>query len=250
MKNFLISSHFIVHSLDCSISREIPPRHSSKETKSSKHRATSIPALFTTRNTKIYYTLYIYIYILHHIIQRYSLIHSYYPTPLPAQFTSQFCSLYPRDQIFGSVGPVHQHQWEGKGFAHQPTQELALQAVHWARIAARHSPESLTILLITKTQWLDMHHPNLDEHTDVQLIAYFSHSQQRYAPTPTFPHIHGQNRTLSNVDNMCTSTKLPLLSYTGTYPYSSNTSTTKLAPPIGTWEKHLTCRSWWSPCYA
>ncbi len=53
------------------------------------------------------------------LITTFNINHSYFSSPVtcPTQFT-QFYSPFSRDIIFGSLGKVFAHKWQGVGYAH------------------------------------------------------------------------------------------------------------------------------------
>ena len=79
--------------------------------------------------------------ILNSLIKTFNITHSYFSSPItrPTLIT-QFHSTFNRDKIFGSLGTAFQHKWTGTGYAHPHNEETTLQAIHCARLAAKHDP--------------------------------------------------------------------------------------------------------------
>lgn len=121
--------------------------------------------------------------LLQHIINTYNLQHSYYSSPLscPIGITKYF-NPHHRNLFFGSTRLARRHKWMGRGYAHFHNAQLATKARHWVQIAAQHTPNSPTILLIPRTDWIEMALPYNISQTDIQLLAPFGPSQLQYHP--------------------------------------------------------------------
>jgi hypothetical protein len=77
---------------------------------------------------------------LNHLITTFNITHSYFSSSITCStLLKQFYSPFPRDCIFGSIGNAFSHKWTGCGFAHPPS-PLLPQAIHMARLAAKHNP--------------------------------------------------------------------------------------------------------------
>ena len=85
-----------------------------------------------------------------HVIDSFQITHSHFSSPVTCPTSlSQFSSPYLRDKVFGSIGTAFQHKWIGNGSAHPHTEDYANQALHWARLAAKNNPNTMTILITT-----------------------------------------------------------------------------------------------------
>lgn len=155
--------------------------------------------------------------ILQNLISTYSLEYSRCSRPLTCTtWIKIYASPHQRDHIFGSTGLARQHQWQGRGFVHPPTSQLATEAIQWARIVAQHTPNP-------RTDWLDMTIPYNATQTDIQLLAHFVPSQLRYQNSQTLLKymnkqedsqvmltcIHQNKKNLDGAINKSSKTSLP-----------------------------------------
>ena len=72
------------------------------------------------------------------LIEAHKITHSYYSSPLtcPTQLT-QYHSTDNRDIIFGSMGHAQITRWTGTGLAYPTDHKTTVEAIHWARMAAK-----------------------------------------------------------------------------------------------------------------
>ena len=100
--------------------------------------------------------------ILDHIIDSFQITHSHFSSPVTCPTSlRQFSSPFLRDKIFGSIGTTFQHKWIGNGYAHPHTEKDTQQALHWARLAAKNDPDTITILITTDPDWYHNPHPHI-----------------------------------------------------------------------------------------
>ena len=125
--------------------------------------------------------------ILYFIITTFNINHSYFSSPVtcPTQFT-QFYSPFSRDIIFGSLGKAFDKKWKGIGYAHPHNATDLQQATHWARIAAKNDPNTVTLLSSKDTDWYHNFHPYTGPVFDSHIIAHFAADTITYEE-PTIP---------------------------------------------------------------
>ncbi|HYP42844.1 MAG TPA: RNase H family protein, partial [Candidatus Nitrosocosmicus sp.] len=124
--------------------------------------------------------------ILEQITFAFDITHSYFSSPItyPIQI-SEFHSPFARDKVFGSRGTAFQYKWKGIGYAHPHNKETAQQAIHWARLAAKTDPNTITILVIPDTNWYHNPSPYIGPFPDTHIITHFSADSVTYdIPTP------------------------------------------------------------------
>ena len=88
--------------------------------------------------------------------------------------STQFYSTFARDKIFGSLGTSFQYKWKGIGYAHLNDYETTQQAIHWARLAAKQDPETVTFLAIPNTDWYQNQSPYTEPFPDAHTIIHFA----------------------------------------------------------------------------
>ena len=126
--------------------------------------------------------------ILAFLIDSFSLTHSYYSSPLTCPLElHNYHSPHPRDAIFGAHGTAYSTQWAGRGLAHPPNSQTAVEALHWARMAAHTDPEALTILILPHEDWYNKRHPLTGPHPDTQVLAHLDPHILKYSPQMGFP---------------------------------------------------------------
>jgi hypothetical protein len=99
-----------------------------------------------------------------------------------------YYSQFQRDCVFGSLGPIFSHKWQGPGFAHPPPSHLP-QAIHWARLAAKANPQIYTILINPNTNWSQQTNIHSSPYLDTHIIAYFLPNTIQYTTLTTSLHI-------------------------------------------------------------
>lgn len=65
-------------------------------------------------------------------------------------------------------------KYEGIGYAHPHNEELAQQAIHWARLAAKSDPHTITILVIPDINWYHNYSPYTGPFPDTHVVAHFT----------------------------------------------------------------------------
>ena len=129
------------------------------------------------------------------LINSFQITHSYYSSPLtcPIQIT-QYNSPHTRDIIFGSLGHAHSSRWKGHGLAFPPDYNTTLQAIHWARMAAKENTHTSTILIINHQDWTPQK-LNLTNVADIHVIATIPPHTMQYKPTPEWPQYYQYTET-------------------------------------------------------
>ena len=90
------------------------------------------------------------------------------------------------DILFGSMGHAKSSRWRGIGLAFSTDHNTTLEAIHWARMAAKEDTHTLTILIVNHKDWTTQSLP-LNTHTDIDTIATIPPYTIQYAPTPEWP---------------------------------------------------------------
>lgn len=88
------------------------------------------------------------------LIESFKITHTYYSSPLtcPTQLT-QYNSPHSIDILFGSMGHAKSSCWKGKGLVFPTNHNSILEAIHWARMAAKEDKQTITILTINYKDW-------------------------------------------------------------------------------------------------
>ena len=137
--------------------------------------------------------------IIENIIDSFQITHSYFSSPIICPTTlKQFSFPFSKDKIFGSIGTTFQHKWAGVGYAHPHTQKDAQQALHWARLAAKRNPDTITILVTTDPNW----YHNLNTHEGPfpysHVISHFKADTIIYDEPTIPPELRTNPRTESH----------------------------------------------------
>jgi hypothetical protein len=134
--------------------------------------------------------------ILNHIFDSFQITHSYFSSPVTCPTSIyKFYSPFPRDKIFGSLGPSFQYQWQGLGYAHPHNAQDAQQVLYWARSAASNDLDNITIIALPNKNWYKNITPLKGPFPDTHVIAYFPPDTLTYeesitpAPLITEPRI-------------------------------------------------------------
>jgi hypothetical protein len=156
--------------------------------------------------------------ILNFLTTSFNVNHSYFSSPVTCPIhLNQFYSPFPRDKIFGSIGKAFDHKWKGIGYAHPNNATDLLQAIHWARLAAKIDPYTITIIISPDTNWYQNSDPHSNPYPDTHIIAHFAADTITYEE-PTIPPelniprkepssiqifcIHHQNNTIGTHDQL------------------------------------------------
>ena len=87
--------------------------------------------------------------LLDHITTSFNITHSYFSSPITCStLIKKFYSPFFRYKIFGSIGKAFSYKWKGIGYAHLHNEKEAETIIHWARLAAKNDPNTITILTI------------------------------------------------------------------------------------------------------
>ena len=90
------------------------------------------------------------------------------------------------DRIFGSIGKAFDHKWKGIGYSHPNNATNLQHAIHWARLAAKIDPNTITIIISPDTNWYQNSNPHSGPYPDTHIIAHFAADTITYAePTIT-----------------------------------------------------------------
>ena len=121
------------------------------------------------------------------LISSFHITHSYYASPLtcPIEIT-QYNSPHNRDIIFGSLGHALSSKWTGIGLVFPTDHNTTLQAIHWARMAAKEDPNTVTILIVNHRDWTTQNLP-LTAKPDIHVMATIPPHAIQYKPTPEWP---------------------------------------------------------------
>ena len=103
------------------------------------------------------------------------------PLTCPTQLT-QYYSPHNRDKIFGSIGHAQSYKWKGIG-AHPTDHNTTIEAIHWARMAAKEDPNTITILIINHNDWTTQQIP-LSTQADIHILTTIPPHTLHYSPTP------------------------------------------------------------------
>jgi ribonuclease HI len=121
------------------------------------------------------------------LITSFRITHSYYSSPLtcPIEIT-QYNSPHNRDIILGSLGHAKSSKWTGIGLAFPMDHNTTLEAIHWARMAAKEDPKTVTILIVNHKDWTTQKLP-LTSKPDIHVMATIPPHTIQYKPTPEWP---------------------------------------------------------------
>ena len=125
--------------------------------------------------------------LLHHITTSFNIIHLYFSSLVTCSTLIQkFYSPFSRDKIFRSIGHAFSYKWKGIGYAHPYNEKEAETAIHWARLAAKNDPNTITILTIPNKKWYQNHTPHIGPFQDTHVIAHIPTDIITYEE-PTIP---------------------------------------------------------------
>ena len=111
--------------------------------------------------------------LLDYITTSFNITHSYFSSPaICSILIKEFYSPFSKDKIFGSIGHAFSHKWKGIGYAHPRNEKEAKIAIHWARLAAKNDPNTITILIIPDNKWYQNHIPHIGPFRDTHVIAH------------------------------------------------------------------------------
>ena len=125
--------------------------------------------------------------LLDHITTSFNITHSYYSLPVTCStLIKDFYSPFSRNKIFGSIGHAFSYKWKGIGYVHPHNKEEAEKAIHWARLASKNDPNSVTNLTIPHNKWYQNHTPYIGPFPDTHVIAHIPTDTITYEE-PTIP---------------------------------------------------------------
>ena len=107
------------------------------------------------------------------------------PLTCPTQIT-QFHSPHNHDIIFGSLGHAKSSKWTGTGLAFLLDYNTTLEALHWARLAAKEDPKTVTIIIANHKDWTTQNLPFTTK-PDVHVMTTIPPHTITYKPTPEWP---------------------------------------------------------------
>ena len=125
--------------------------------------------------------------LLDYITTSFNITHSYFSSLVTCstQLTN-LCSPFPRDKLFGSLGTTFSHKWQGIGYAHPHNEIEAQITIHWARFAAKHDLDTITILTIQNINLYQNPTPYVGPFPDTHVITYIPADTTKYEE-PTKP---------------------------------------------------------------
>lgn len=126
--------------------------------------------------------------ILNYLTSTYNITHSYFPSLVTCPTNvNTYHSPFPRDVIFASLGPTFIHKCTRNGLVHPPNLELTQKAIHWARLATKENPQTITIVIAPDDKWYENYTPQTTQFRDTHVIAYI--------PEPTIlPKLNQKSR--------------------------------------------------------
>ena len=142
--------------------------------------------------------------ILNSFTTSFNISHSYFSSPVtcPTQL-NQFYSPFSRDKIFGSLGQAFHHKWQGIGYAHPHNTIDLQQAIHWAHLAAKKDPRTITILISPYRNWYQNSNPHSGLFQDTHIIAHFV-ADTITCEEPTIPpELNTPRKELSTLKILC-----------------------------------------------
>ena len=159
-----------------------------------------------------------------HITTNFNIIHSYFSSLVTCStLIQEFYSPFPRDKIFGSFGHAFFYKWKGIGYAHPHNEKEAKTAIHWARLAAKNDPDTVTILTIPDNKWYQNHTPHIGPFRDTHVITHIPADTITYEE-PTIPiemnkprvepstihilYVHQSNNNIGNIELINTLTTI------------------------------------------
>ena len=142
--------------------------------------------------------------ILDFLITIFNINHSYFSSPVtcPIQFT-QFYSPFFRDKIFRSLGKAFEQKWKGIGYAHPHNAIDLQQAIHWARIAAKNDPNTITLLISKDIDWYHNLNPYTGPFVDTHIIAHFAANTIIYEELTIPPELNITRKEVSTLRIFC-----------------------------------------------
>ena len=133
--------------------------------------------------------------LLDYITTKFNITHSYFSSPVTCStLIQEFYSPFPKDKIFGSIGHTFSYKWKGIGYAHPYNEKEVETAIHWARLAAKNDPNTITILTIPDNKWYQNHTPHIGPFQDTHVIAHILADTLTYEE-PTIPIEMNKPRT-------------------------------------------------------
>jgi hypothetical protein len=125
----------------------------------------------------------------------FNISHSYFSSPITCStHITKLYSPFARDKNFGSLGTAFQYKWNGIGCAHPYNEEMIQQAIHWARLAAKNDPNTITLLVIPDINWYQNYTPHTGPFPDTHVLAHFTADTIIY-DEPTIPQNINKPRT-------------------------------------------------------
>jgi hypothetical protein len=78
------------------------------------------------------------------------------------------------------------HKWADNGYAHPHNKENIHKAIHWARLTAKETQDTITIITIPDKEWTTNDTPYKTIFNDTHVIIYFTPDTIKYIE-PTIP---------------------------------------------------------------
>ena len=125
--------------------------------------------------------------LLDHITTSFNIAHSYFSSLVTSStLIKELYSPFSRDKIFGSIEHAFSYKWKGIGYVHPHNKKEAKIAIHWARLATKNDPNTITILTIPNNKWYQNHTPHIGSFLDTHVIAHIPKDTITYEE-PTIP---------------------------------------------------------------
>ena len=129
------------------------------------------------------------------LITTFNISYSYFSSPVTCSTQiSKFYSPFAIDKVFGALETAFQYKWKGIGYAHLHNEETVQQAIHWARLAAKNYPNTITIIVISYINWYQDPSPYTGPFPHTHVITYFAADTITYEE-PTIPQDRQKPKT-------------------------------------------------------
>jgi hypothetical protein len=92
---------------------------------------------------------------------------------------------------------------EGIGYAHPHNAIDLQQAIHWARIAAKNDPNTITLLISKDIDWYHNSNPYTGPFLDTHIIAHFAADTIIYEEPTIPPELNITRKELSTLQILC-----------------------------------------------
>jgi hypothetical protein len=90
--------------------------------------------------------------------------------------------------FFGSMGHAQFTRWKGRGLAHPTNYNATVEAIHWARMAAKEDTNTITILITNHNDWTPQQ-LQFNTKGDIHILITIPPHTIQYKPTPEWQNI-------------------------------------------------------------